>query len=524
MLEKPDLSDEPIIACLRADFGLPVTQVTFLPLGADLNTAIYRATCDDGEAYFGKLRSGVFDPTSVLLPQTLHEQGVKQIIVPLKTQSGQLWAHLDRFTVVVYPFVEGHSGREVALTEGHWREFGRALKGLHTATLSPDLSGRIREETYSPKWREIVRTFLERIETDVFDDPAALQLAAFLRAKRDEVSDLVRRAGQLAQVLTAQPRERVLCHSDVHGSNVLIGADGAFYIVDWDDPILAPKERDLMYVGGAQGFVGHTAQEQAALFYRGYGRALVDPFALAYYRYERIVEDIAVYCQQLFLTDEGGQDRAQSLKYLKSNFDPDGTIEIAYRSDKTAMRYARGDAKWMIKNEIWGESYTIRMVASAEELAEALDRLGAQFTPPFTHEAPELSKLFDAYPADCRLMLVAEKEGRIVGGVLGSGNVVRIVALEPNVRRKGLGRRLLQTYEVGAMRRGVQTISLGAIEGAKGFYLRMGYHGKSSMHKELPLPGRVLEFRLKKLEARLGDLAVGQVVQTEKTGKVPSLF
>ena len=74
------------------------------------------------------------------------------------------------------------------------------------------------------------------------------------------------------------------------------------------------------------------------------------------------------------------------------------------------------------------------------------------------------------------------------------------------------------------MRRGVRMISLGADEREKGFYLRMGYRGRSSMHKELPLPGRVLAFRLQKLEAVMGDLEAGQVVQTDETGKVPSLF
>ena len=74
------------------------------------------------------------------------------------------------------------------------------------------------------------------------------------------------------------------------------------------------------------------------------------------------------------------------------------------------------------------------------------------------------------------------------------------------------------------MRRGVQMISLGAVEHAKGFYQRMGYRGKSSMHKDLPLPGRVLELRLQKLEALIGDLEAGQLVQTDETGNIPSLF
>ena len=119
-------------------------------------------------------------------------------------------------------------------------------------------------------------------------------------------------------------------------------------------------------------------------------------------------------------------------------------------------------------------------------------------------------------------MLVVEKDGRIIGGALGFRSTLRIIGLEPSARGKGLGRRLLQTFELAAMRRGVRTISLGADE-AKGFYLRMGYHGKSSLHKELPAPSRVQDLRLKRLELLFGNLEVGQIVQTDAIGKIPSL-
>ena len=76
-------------------------------------------------------------------------------------------------------------------------------------------------------------------------------------------------------------------------------------------------------------------EEEELLFYQGYGKAQIDPRALAYYRYERIIQDIAAYCEQLLLTAGGGEDRVQALRYLKSNFLPNNTIEIAYNSDKT---------------------------------------------------------------------------------------------------------------------------------------------------------------------------------------------
>lgn len=168
--------------------------------------------------------------------------------------------------------------------------------------------------------------------------------------------------------------------------------------------------------------------------------------------------------------------------------------------------------------------FTLRMVASLEELRRAFGILNAQFDPPNPDPERLLGDLVDHFPQDRRLMLIVEQDGKVVGGALGFASTLRIIALAPEVRGMGLGRRLIQTYEVGAMRRGVRTISLGAVEAARGFYHHMGYRGKRSMHKELPLPGRVLEFRLRKLEARVGDLECGQVLLMDDTGKVPALF
>ncbi len=94
-----------------------------------------------------------------------------------------------------------------------------------------------------------------------------------------------------------------------------------------------------MFIGAGLGFAGHTVESEQALFYQGYGPTQVEAYALAYYRYERIVQDIAVYCEQLLLSAEGGEDREQSFQYFISNFQPNGTIELAYHSDRTNINY-----------------------------------------------------------------------------------------------------------------------------------------------------------------------------------------
>ena len=76
MLEKPDFQDDSIIAKLQQSYGLSVEQVAFLPLGADVNTAVYRITTPDQKSYFLKLRRGRFDETSVALPKFLSDLGI----------------------------------------------------------------------------------------------------------------------------------------------------------------------------------------------------------------------------------------------------------------------------------------------------------------------------------------------------------------------------------------------------------------------------------------------------------------
>ena len=336
MLEKPVLHDATIIACLREEYGLPIVQVDFLPLGADQNTAVYRVVAHDGTPCFLKLRRGDFDEISVALPRLLSDQGMAEIIAPLATTTGKLWAHLAGFTVILYPFVEGQNAYEIDLSDRHWRDFGAVLKRLHTAAVPPALMEHIKREAYVARWRESVKRFMAAADDSAFDDPIARQVVVLLQARRDQILGLVARAEQLAELLQARPPELVVCHADIHAGNILIDTSGVLYLVDWDTVILAPKERDLMFVGAGLFGARRSPQDEEALFYQGYDRTQIDYTALAYYRYERIIQDIAEYCAQLLLTNAGGDDREQSLRYLTANFLPGGTIALACAADTAA--------------------------------------------------------------------------------------------------------------------------------------------------------------------------------------------
>jgi len=331
MLEPPDLPLNTLAACLLTEYGLRAGDITFLPLGADVNTAVYRVTADDGAAYFLKLRRGPFDPLTVAIPHLLHAQGIRQVIPPFQTHSGHLSTRLEPFTVILYPFVAGRDGYEVAMSPAQWRALGVALRGLHTTTLPPALAANLPHETYNPHWRELVRQFQEMVVGRTFADPVAAQCAAFLHGQRAVVTHLVRRADALAAVLQTRNVSMVLCHGDVHAGNALLTDDGGLYVVDWDTMLPAPKERDLMAVGMGGSWQGADIE---AWFYEGYGATEVDRHALAYYRYERVLQDIAEFGKQLLLSDAGGADRAQSLHYLMGSFEPGSVVEAALHTER----------------------------------------------------------------------------------------------------------------------------------------------------------------------------------------------
>ena len=95
---------------------------------------------------------------------------------------------------------------------------------------------------------------------------------------------------------------------------------------------MAPKERDLMFIGGGVANVWNKLHEEK-LFYKGYGTTEVNSTILAYYRHERIVEDIAIYSQKLLLTMDGGKDRQEMYQQFISMFEPRGVVDIAFKTE-----------------------------------------------------------------------------------------------------------------------------------------------------------------------------------------------
>ncbi|MFN8536312.1 MAG: aminoglycoside phosphotransferase family protein [Thermomicrobiales bacterium] len=336
MLQKPPIADEALAASVRASYGIIVAHLEFLPLGEDNDAGVYRVTAADGPTYFLKVRSGTLYPPSVTVPRALREADMSEVVAPLPTITPEPWGTVGEFAVLLYPFVEGKSGWGANLTPAQWGEYGAIFGRLHATQLPPAIAQTLPRETFIPsaRPRRVVEALLAGEHERGDDGEATHRLAAFVREHREEIARILRRAEELGQALQATHPDLVLCHADCHPANILIDATGHLRVVDWDQPMLAPRERDLMFLIGPT-FTGFTpGSPEAAAFFAHYGAVTPDPITLAYYRYEWAMQDIGGFAERIFLTP--GLEEATKLGamgWLDVLFHPDGIANAAYQTE-----------------------------------------------------------------------------------------------------------------------------------------------------------------------------------------------
>lgn len=330
MREPPtDLPADALRDSLRRDYSLPIEQVEFLPLGHDSAAWVYRASTSD-QPYFVKLRRAITNTAALAVPHFLRESGVDRVVAPLTTAAGQLSSSAADYAVVVYPFVSTVTGMSHGMTDEQWREYGRVLRDVHGTSPSPGIARLLRADEFQPDGAAALRRVGAVVSGGRFDDPGRAATAALWEERREQIEKLLARSEALGREVAALRLPPVLCHADIHTNNVLVDGDRDIWVADWDETMLAPRERDLMFViGGIRRDFVDSRRE--ALFFEGYGETSVNSTAIAYYRYSWAVSDMASYGEQVFLRpDLGAADQSEAVARFASLFEPGSIVDIAF--------------------------------------------------------------------------------------------------------------------------------------------------------------------------------------------------
>jgi spectinomycin phosphotransferase len=337
MRERPPLSDRALLAALADGWGVAAAAVEFLPVGDDAGAWSFRAVAGDGGRRFLKVRRGPVDPATVRVPMFLRDHGLEQVVAALPAGDGDPWRPLGSFTLLVYPWVDGVAAMGRGLTDRQWAALGRFAADLHRTVLPADLAATVTRESFVPWGAGPVRALDARLGQGRPGDPLVRELAGLWQAHRDEIAVAADRAERLGRVVAAARPELVLCHADLHLANLLVDDQDRLAVVDWDGLELAPPERDLCF------FVTETAAGERARFFEGHGPATPDRAALAYYRWEWVVQELADYGGRVVDDRLGEATRRHALAEFRRLFAPGDVVELARRVDRDlTVSCARG--------------------------------------------------------------------------------------------------------------------------------------------------------------------------------------
>ena len=337
MLEKPNLPDAKIAEGLRERYGLANTAIEFLPIGYDASAWAYRVTASDGQRYFLMLRRGRVHHASAAVASYLEAHGVPEVVAPLPTRAGQLSAPLGDYTLLLFPWIEGRTGMAAdgGLSDDQWIAYGDIVRRIHATRLPDNLAAEVTREEFTSKhgWGHLARRLSAMLPQRDFENPHERAFARLWLAHNAEINQITERAERLGSWLRRSPPPFVLCHGDIHTANLLVKPDGTLRVVDWDQPLLAPKERDLMFVVGADAQPTRTE----TLFFAGYGATEVDALALAYYRYEWCVQEFCDFAARVFaLDDVGDATKADSVRGFQQLFTPGDVVAEAHKAGRMA--------------------------------------------------------------------------------------------------------------------------------------------------------------------------------------------
>jgi hypothetical protein len=315
-----NLDPDMLVAAMAESWGVDVASLDYLALGfgshhwkvADTLGGRWFATLDDLparrltrdeplDAVFARLDA------SLGTAAALANLGLAFVVAPVVTKHGATLVRLtDRFSVALYPYVDGQSFFWGDFPIEHRRAVLGLIVSIHTApaaaasrTMTDDLS-------------IVQRDYLEAALDDPSPDPGAtgpygLPAAEMVAAHQVAIRRQLDRYDALVAHVRSLRRRQVLTHGEPHPGNTMLSPVG-WLMIDWDTALIAPPERDLWDLDPGDGSILAAYQRATGI--------TPEPAALELFRLRWDLTDIAMNVSQFRLPHTGDANDGKAFAVL----------------------------------------------------------------------------------------------------------------------------------------------------------------------------------------------------------------
>jgi len=319
MENSPKIEKQTLIQAIFDGYGIEITDIEFLLRG--FGGDCYRAESLTGISYFLKLHDPVANQMTAASSRAfylplMHQLSVKRILPdiphPLPTLDGNLSLKIGASELVVTNFIEGELVGFDGLPEPILIRLAEMVGVLHHNRAKFEFEFPFIEGFDIVFESDLLQSFDTLSSLPENATPGQKSLQEIILPRKTQITTDLEQLKELQSYARNTNKPMVICHTDLHGGNLMTDEQGTLYILDWENALTAPPEHDLFFFAGENGFW--------ELFWPHYARhfpaASIDPELLRFYFYRRALEDIADFIFRILRRENNPERDQQELDWM----------------------------------------------------------------------------------------------------------------------------------------------------------------------------------------------------------------
>ncbi len=202
----------------------------------------YFLDVSDGSRYFCKIVDNKFFIPRIIrsLPviEEIYKNGTNRINYPIRTALSALSFFEDEKLVILYNYIPAEQSYEY-----DQNAFGKLLGSIHEIKVTPNTP---KEDFVFASKFEFEKNLKDTLNYNGRDE-VTLSLKKVLFNHEKAINSFYTRFTELGELSSKKTHNMVVTHADASG-NVLMKSPTDLYLIDWDEILLAPAERDVWMI------------------------------------------------------------------------------------------------------------------------------------------------------------------------------------------------------------------------------------------------------------------------------------
>jgi len=221
--------------------------------------------------------------------------------------------HIRDFQIALFDWISGRTAEEHKLTDTQLERLGELLAKIHQ---SKTIIGEypVRENFTIPFKNRFLAICDSMSKISGNSTKYRTRLKLFLGPHGQEFMQELETLEKLQRKVKTKNLEYVNCHGEPSPGNILSSDNGEIHLLDWDDPIFAPKEKDLLFF-----------KDNVEPVMKGYSvfskDNIIDQDVLEFYGHTWNLGEIAYYGGRLLFENHSDAQNQIWLDNLKGGWD-----------------------------------------------------------------------------------------------------------------------------------------------------------------------------------------------------------